>query len=103
MTFSISGIAPAVAVGHQAEDDRADRAHRERERDRVSAMSGRVLPNARRDVVDDERQDEEVEGVERPAEKAGEDGVALVGALLFVIRAQTRRAWRPSMGSLGCT
>ena len=31
-----------------------------------------------RDVVDDERQDEEVERVERPAEKAGEDGVALV-------------------------
>ena len=40
------------------------------------------LAERRRDVVDDEREDEEVEGVERPAEKAGEHGVALVDAVL---------------------
>jgi hypothetical protein len=32
-----------------------------------------------RQVLDDQRQDEEVERIERPAEKAGEDGVALIG------------------------
>ncbi len=69
----------AVAIGDEAEDDRADGPRDEREADGQRDVRPR-LAERRRDVLDDERQDEEIERVERPAEKPGEDGVALVGA-----------------------
>jgi len=32
-----------------------------------------------REILDEKREDEEIEGVERPAEESGEDGIPLVG------------------------
>jgi hypothetical protein len=77
---------PPEPIGHQAEHDRADGPHRERQRDRQRDPRPRVLERRAgkervREILDDEGQDEEVEGVERPAEKPGEDGVALIGGV----------------------
>ena len=67
-------------IGHEAEHDRAERAHgkghRDRQRDLRSCFAERAG-----DVVENQREDEEVEGVERPPEKAGEHGIPLIGAL----------------------
>src|SRR4029079_16783077 len=43
-----------------------------------------------REILDDQGEDEEVEGVERPAEETGQDGVALVGGVSG--RARNRHA-----------
>ena len=66
--------AAAVAVGQHAEDQRADGAHGQRAGDGqndVGFADVEVLGQG----VEQEDDDEEVEGVERPAEKAGGDGM----------------------------
>jgi hypothetical protein len=71
------GRPPAEAVGDAAEEERAERAHRQRERDRPAhrEVAGR---ECRGDIAQHEHHDEEVERVERPAEIAGGDNVALL-------------------------
>ncbi len=67
---------PAVAVGGAAEDEGADRAHGERQDEREG--DGRDLGvEFGRDVADDEHHQEEVEGVEHPAEIGGGDDAFL--------------------------
>ncbi len=69
---------PPVPVGHQAEEERADGAHgkarRQGERDRGNGFS-----ELAGDGNEHERQHEEVERVQRPAEKTGDQRVSSVG------------------------
>ena len=66
--------AAAVAVGQHAEDQRADRAHGQRTGDGQNDL-GLADVEVLRQRVEQKDDDEEVEGVESPAEKAGGDGV----------------------------
>ncbi len=64
--------AAPVAVGHQSKDERAHGTERQRERDGESNLFvGAVKLFGDRGQAEDDQ--EEVEGVERPAEEAGED------------------------------
>ena len=70
--------AAAVAVGQHAENQRADRPHGQRAgygQNDVGLADVEVLGQG----VEQEDDDEEVEGVERPAEKAGGDGMPAGG------------------------
>ena len=78
--------AAAVAVGHQAEEERADRTEGQRGGDGEGHLGVGLVKLAadRRQAGDDE---EEVEGVERPAEIAGEQRGAVVrGWVVVMIR-----------------
>ena len=72
--------AAAIAIGEQAEEKCADgtrgQAGGDGQRD-ISDAEMKFLGDGR----EDEGEDEEIEGVERPAEKTGEQGVALIRAL----------------------
>ena len=70
--------AAAIAVRQPAEDEGADRPHRQRHQDRQRHIGDARL-EIRRDGVNDEDQDEIVEGVEHPAEEAGDEGIAGAG------------------------
>ena len=71
--------AAAVAVGHHAEEQRADRPHRQRRGDAEDDVAlGNVEVLGQR--VEQEDDDEEIEGVERPAEKAGAHRVPAIGS-----------------------
>ena len=68
---------PAKAVAEQTEDERADRAHRQRDGNRVTEIG-----DARAEIVrhrhEHERQQKKIERVQRPAEKTGDKRVALI-------------------------
>ena len=68
---------PPIAVCEHAKDDRADGTHHERKRERKGNVGARSAKRSR-DVVDDEREHEEVECVEGPSEKARQHGIPLV-------------------------
>ena len=76
--------AAAVAIRHDAEQHRTDRPHRQargqRQRD-LRARAAEVLG----DRVEHHDQHEEVERIERPAEEACEQRVALIPALLAAV------------------
>ncbi len=70
--------AATVAVGEHSEDEGADRAHGQRAGDGQNDLrfaDVEVLGQR----VEEEDDDEEVEGVERPAKKAGGDSVPAIG------------------------
>ena len=69
--------AAAVAVGQAPEEVGAERAHGERQGDGVGD-GGDADAEFFRHILEDEHHDEEVERVERPAQVAGGDDVALV-------------------------
>src|SRR5439155_9579099 len=71
---------PLLAALRQLVDDPAGAVDLARNRQREADVGPRLAERPL-DVVDDEREDEEVERVERPAEEPGEDRVALVGVL----------------------
>ena len=72
--------ATAVAVGHHAKDQCAYRTHGQRAGDRQhDGALGDV--EMLRQYVEQKDYDEEIEGVERPAEKAGRDRVPAIGTL----------------------
>jgi hypothetical protein len=71
-------------IRHQPEHDRANRPHRERQRDRQRNARPRFFQRRSgkervREILDDESQDEEIERIERPAQEPGENGIALIG------------------------
>ena len=74
----MQGAAASVAVGEQAEDDGAEGTHGERGGGGEDDFC-RGDVKLRGERVDEEDGDEEVEGVEGPAEKAGADSVPLLG------------------------
>ena len=69
--------APAESVAEPTEDERTDRPHHQRERDRE-----RDFGDAFAEIVADrnkhERDEEEIERIERPTEETGDKRVALV-------------------------
>ena len=71
--------AAAVAVGEQTEEQRAHRAHGKRGGERPDDV-GLTHPEMGGERIDQKHDDEEIKGVERPAEEAGEYGVALLAA-----------------------
>ncbi len=75
--------AAAIAVGHHAEQQRANRTHRERSRDRQDDVAlGNVEVRGQR--VKQEDDDEEVECIEGPAEEPRRHGVPAIGGGLGV-------------------
>ena len=68
---------PADAIGHVTEQERTERTRSQGQRDRYRHRrhAGVELLG---DVGKDKHHDEKVEGIERPAEKAGRDGVPLL-------------------------
>src|SRR5262249_5717103 len=74
--------APAEFVAPPTEDERADRPHHQRQRDRK-----RDFRNALAELVtnwyEDEGNEKEIERVERPAKKAGDERVALIATQKF--------------------
>ena len=85
--------APAVAVGQHAEDDRADGPQRQRRRQRGDNPRLRHA-ELRGQRVEQEDDDEEIEGVERPPEEPGGDRVARVGLHERAIVAEVRATIR---------
>ncbi len=69
--------APPVTVCRKPEDQRAERPHGKGQEDR-HGHRGNVGVELLGDIFENEDENEEVEGVERPAEIAGDDGVALL-------------------------
>src|SRR5262249_17289988 len=67
-------------IGHHAEEERTHGAQREARRQRQRDF-GPGPPEIGRDRIEHHHQDEEIEGVERPAEEAGDQRVPLVLAL----------------------
>ena len=67
---------PAEAVGGAAENEGADRAHRQRQQDRVRDR-GNVGMKFGGDVLQHEHQQKEVECIQRPSEKACRDHMLL--------------------------
>src|SRR5262249_46579099 len=67
--------APAEAVGEHAEDHRADGTEDQRGRRREDDLRLRHT-ELRGQAVEHENDDEKVEGIERPTEESGEDGVS---------------------------
>ena len=70
------GRPAAEAIGGAAEDEGADRPHRQGQQDRPCDV-GNIGVEFGGDVLEHEHQQEEVERVERPSEKAGRDHVLL--------------------------
>ncbi len=68
--------AAAEAVGEETEEKRSNGTHRERDENRLGD-GGHFRLKLRRDRADAENQNEEIEGVERPAKEAREKGIAL--------------------------
>jgi len=92
--------APAVAVRQQTEQERAERAYRKRCGDRKDdALFGDAELMSQRIV--EKNYDEEIESVESPAKKAGEDGVARAGAFAGV-RGLTPLRWNYFVGLGHC-
>ena len=69
--------APPESIAKESKDERANRAHRQRQRDRVTEIG-----DARAEIVrhrhDNERQQKKIERVQRPAEKTSDERVALI-------------------------
>jgi hypothetical protein len=86
--------AASIAVGHHAEDERTDGTHGERRRDGQNDVAlGNVEVGGQR--VEEEDDDEEVEGVERPAEKASAHRVPAVGVCLHFPAGEVRHPAPP--------
>src|SRR6185503_9298036 len=76
------GLAASVAVGEESEYDGADRSHgQSRGHGPNNGALGDV--EVKRQRVHQEDDDEEIEGVEGPSQKAGGDRMPLVGAGLW--------------------
>ena len=70
--------APAITVGHHAEEQRADGPHGQRGGDAEHDVAlGNVEVGGQR--VEEEDDDEEIEGIQRPAEKARGHGMPAIG------------------------
>ncbi len=71
------GNAPPESIAKKAKDERADRAHRERQRDGVTKLC-----DARAEIAchcrDHKCEQKKIEGIQRPAEEASDECIALI-------------------------